>query len=155
MPYRSSDDPPDTPDALYKLAHGKHYKENDEPGAEAAYREVIERFPSTPEAGYAKSQLANIETSRAPKPQVAYEPPPLTVEQQITQRFSCSRCEHKECATKRLSMSGSGLSRLFDVQNNFYLAVACQQCGLTNFYDMNLLEERGGVTSAVIDLMFG
>ena len=139
---------------MYKKAHGKHYTEKDEEGAEAGYRQVIEMFPNTPEAGYAKSQIANIEKSRKPKIPIP-QAEPTTVEGKITARFCCSKCEHTGCSTKRLSMSGSGLSRLFDVQNNFYLAVACRQCGLTNFYDMNLLEKRGGITSAAIDLMFG
>ena len=137
---------------MYKRGHDAHYKNKDDGTAEAVYTELIAKFPGSPEAGYAQSQLKNITQSHEPH-EVSLEP--VTLEGKITARFSCARCEHKKCKTKRVAMTGSGLSRLLDVQKEFYLALTCQQCGLTNFYDLNLLEERGGISDAVFDLMFG
>lgn len=46
---------------LYKRAYEMHYTDKDYEGAVALYREVIERFPNSKEAGYAASQIENID----------------------------------------------------------------------------------------------
>ena len=152
MPYRTSDHQDEGPAQMYKRGHDAHYKKKDIETADAVYKELMEKFPGSPEAGYAKSQLDNMTQSYVPR-EVSLEP--VTLEGKITARFSCARCEHKECNTKRVAMTGAGLSRLLDVQKEFYLALTCQQCGLTDFYDLNLLEQRGEISDSIFDLMFG
>ncbi len=154
MPYRNDDSPPDDPVALYAKAHALHYKQKDEVAAKELYLLVIERFESSPEAGYARSQLKNIDKAKAPVIPTA-TPRELTTEEKIAKNYSCRDCNHKECSMKKVSMAGSGLTRVLDLQKNFYLALACEQCGATRFYDLNILEGRGGFKDSVIDLMFG
>ncbi len=140
---------------LYKEAHNIHYKDGDFSSAQVAYQRIIDEYPGSAEAGYADTQLRNIAKTLNPQPADFSTREPEDLEGRIRFRFECSRCEGKSCVTKRLALAGAGAARLFDVQNNFYLAVACQDCGSTEFYDLNVLEGRGGIASAVLDLLFG
>lgn len=49
---------------LFQKAYDLHYKKYDLELAEAHYKLVIEKFPDSPEAGYAKTQLRNLEEDR-------------------------------------------------------------------------------------------
>jgi hypothetical protein len=46
---------------IYQRAYEMHYTEKDYEGAVSLYREVIERFPMAKEAGYAATQIENID----------------------------------------------------------------------------------------------
>jgi predicted nucleic-acid-binding Zn-ribbon protein len=64
------------------------------------------------------------------------------VEGLLAQEFSCPRCEHKGARSERLSMSGTGLSRLFEVQPYRYAFVSCNNCGYTEVYNLRKLEGK-------------
>ena len=51
----------------------------------------------------------------------------------MTVNYECSKCNHRECETDEIRVSG-GLSRFFDVQNKRFTAVICIQCRYTEFY---------------------
>ncbi len=46
---------------LYKIAHALHYEKNQFQAALNLYRWLIELYPNSPEAGYAKNQIKDIE----------------------------------------------------------------------------------------------
>ncbi len=140
---------------LYKQAYDSHYKAKDLDAAEAGYEQVLEEYPDSPEAGYAKSQLENIEKARNPRVLDVSELEPDSLEGKIAARFVCGKCGGKHAKLKRVALPSAGLGRLVDVQNNFYLSVSCQGCGKAEFYDLNILEGRGGVLSSLLDLWFG
>jgi len=40
---------------------------------------------------------------------------------------------------EQLAMSGTGLSRLLEIQHHRYAFVSCQNCGYTEVYDLRVL----------------
>lgn len=77
-----------------------------------------------------------------------------SLETQFKRRFRCVRCGSKDALVKRLATSGTGLTRLLNVQNNRFLSVSCQKCALVEMFDLDVLEGRDGLTTA-LDLLFG
>jgi predicted nucleic-acid-binding Zn-ribbon protein len=53
------------------------------------------------------------------------------VDQALGQAFSCPRCGHHGAHVERLAMSGTGVSRLFEIQQYRYAFVSCHNCGYT------------------------
>jgi uncharacterized protein len=84
-------------------------------------------------------------------------PPPhpeeMTLDEQIEQAFVCSKCSSKSGQVKRLAMTGTGLSRIVDLQHNTYLAVSCRDCGFTQLFDLEVFEGKD-VWRSLIDLWF-
>ncbi len=46
----------------------------------------------------------------------------------------CPKCGNTEFDEKEVRMTGSGLSRFFDVQTERFDAASCRECGYTEFY---------------------
>lgn len=64
------------------------------------------------------------------------------VDEMLAQEFSCQRCDYRGGKVERLAMSGTGLSRLFEVQPYRYAFVSCRNCGYTEIFDLRILEGR-------------
>jgi predicted nucleic-acid-binding Zn-ribbon protein len=64
------------------------------------------------------------------------------VEELLAQEFVCTRCEHQGAHVERLAMSGTGLSRLFEIQPYRYAFVSCTNCGYTEAYNLRTLEGK-------------
>jgi len=62
----------------------------------------------------------------------------------------CVKCGSKDAGTKDVSMTGSGLAKMFDVQNNKFTVVYCKNCGYSEFYNQN-----ASLGSNVFDFFFG
>lgn len=62
----------------------------------------------------------------------------------------CIKCGSKDAGTKEVAMTGTGLSKMFDIQNNRFLVVFCKNCGYSEFYNKNM-----STASNVIDFFFG
>ena len=62
----------------------------------------------------------------------------------------CIKCGSKDAAMEEVAMTGIGLSKLFDVQNNQFRIVYCKNCGYTEFYKMD-----SSTAGNVIDFFFG
>jgi hypothetical protein len=60
----------------------------------------------------------------------------------------CPKCGHAEAETDDVAVTGTGFSRLLDVQNRAFRTVTCTNCGYTEFY-------RGRRPDEVIDLFIG
>jgi hypothetical protein len=60
----------------------------------------------------------------------------------------CPKCGHTDAEVDDIATTGTGLSRLFDIQNRRYRAVTCTRCGYTEFY-------KGRTPSEVVDLFIG
>ena len=60
----------------------------------------------------------------------------------LAQEFVCARCDHKGARVERLSMSGTGLSRLLEIQAHRYAFVSCTNCGYTEVYNLRMLEGK-------------
>jgi len=62
----------------------------------------------------------------------------------------CMKCGCTDAATESVAMTGTGFSKLFDVQHNEFLVVYCKNCGYSEFY-----KEESSEASNVIDFFFG
>lgn len=78
----------------------------------------------------------------------------MKVDDQLAQRFVCSKCGRRAGRTRRLAATGTGLSKLFDIQHNKFIAVSCSNCGFTEFYDPGVLEKQSHLGD-VLDVLFG
>ena len=47
----------------------------------------------------------------------------------------CLKCGSKNAAQKEIATTGTGLSKLFDLQHNQFLVVYCKDCGYSEFYN--------------------
>ena len=64
------------------------------------------------------------------------------VDELLAKEFVCPRCGHRGAQTERLSMSGTGLSRLLEIQAYRYAFVSCNNCGYTEVYNLQTLEGK-------------
>lgn len=62
----------------------------------------------------------------------------------------CIKCGSTEAGQKEVAMTGTGLSKMFDVQNNRFLVVYCKKCGYSELYNKD--SSLGG---NILDLFFG
>ncbi|GAD51704.1 hypothetical protein MBEHAL_0464 [Halarchaeum acidiphilum MH1-52-1] len=67
-----------------------------------------------------------------------------------TDDYGCPKCGHEDATTGSISTTGSGLSKMFDVQTNNFETVTCENCGYTELY--RDVRNRG---SDVVDVFFG
>ena len=64
------------------------------------------------------------------------------------QSYSCIKCHGTEYESGELRTSGSGISRIFNLQNQKYSTVSCNKCGYTELYKMD-----GSGFGNIIDLL--
>src|SRR5688572_11752800 len=76
-----------------------------------------------------------------------------SLEDQFRDRFECEQCGARRCRIKRVAMTGTGLSRVLDVQGNRYLSVSCESCGRAQLFDLDVLEGADKLAD-VLDLIF-
>jgi len=60
----------------------------------------------------------------------------------LASEFVCARCKEQGATVQRLAMSGTGLSRLFEIQPYRYAFVSCSNCGYTEVYNLATLEDK-------------
>jgi len=71
----------------------------------------------------------------------------------LAREFVCARCHQVGAHVERLSMSGTGISRLFEVQPYRYAFVSCKNCGYTEVYNLRMLDGKDDL-STFIDVLF-
>jgi hypothetical protein len=60
----------------------------------------------------------------------------------------CPKCGHTETEMDSIATSGTGLSKIFDVQNRSFTVVTCTNCGYSELY-------RRGSSGNLVDLFLG
>jgi predicted nucleic-acid-binding Zn-ribbon protein len=60
----------------------------------------------------------------------------------------CPKCGHEEVDVDEISTTGTGFTKLLDLQNRRFQAVSCANCGYTEFY-------RGYDGDVIVDLFLG
>ncbi|ATW28245.1 zinc ribbon domain-containing protein [Candidatus Formimonas warabiya] len=78
----------------------------------------------------------------------------MNLDHEIERRFVCAKCGNVRASVKRFAATGTGLSKLFDIQHNEFIAVSCQQCGFTELYNPEILEGKNNLSN-ILDLIFG
>jgi len=49
----------------------------------------------------------------------------MSLEEKLEQRFVCSKCKHRGASSKRIAATGTGISKLLDIQHNKFIALSC------------------------------
>ena len=78
----------------------------------------------------------------------------MSLDQQLAEQFKCEKCQNRGAQVKRIATTGTGLSKMFDIQNNTFVMVSCQTCGYTEVYNPDILERRSDV-GTILDILFG
>lgn len=63
-------------------------------------------------------------------------------DQLLSEKFNCPKCQHRGAHVERLAMSGTGLSRLLEIQAYRYAFASCNNCGYTEVYNLRTLEGK-------------
>ncbi len=71
----------------------------------------------------------------------------------LAQKFVCPKCSERGAHVERLAMSGTGLSRLFEIQQHRYAFVSCHNCGYTEIFNLRTIEGRDDLGS-LLDMLF-
>ena len=61
----------------------------------------------------------------------------------------CIKCGHTKVDVGEISTTGSGLSKMFDVQTNKFKVVSCSNCGYSELY-----RDVGSTGSDLADIFF-
>jgi predicted nucleic-acid-binding Zn-ribbon protein len=77
------------------------------------------------------------------------------IEREIESRFVCAKCHSTGAEVKSLAMSGTGLSRLLDLQHNRYVFASCSNCGFTEVYNLDILAYKTDDAMNILDIIFG
>ena len=76
-----------------------------------------------------------------------------STEGQLSEAFHCTKCSHRGAHVEKLSMSGTGLSRLFEIQPYRYAFASCHNCGYTEIYNLATLEGKDDLGD-ILDAIF-
>jgi predicted nucleic-acid-binding Zn-ribbon protein len=76
-----------------------------------------------------------------------------TTEQQLSAAFVCEKCDHQGAHVEKLAMSGTGISRLFEIQPYRYAFASCNNCGYTEIYNLKTLEGKDDLGD-ILDIIF-
>jgi predicted nucleic-acid-binding Zn-ribbon protein len=63
-------------------------------------------------------------------------------DQLLGEKFTCPKCDQHGAHVERLAMSGTGLSRLLEIQAYRYAFASCNHCGYTEVYNLRTLEGK-------------
>jgi predicted nucleic-acid-binding Zn-ribbon protein len=75
------------------------------------------------------------------------------VDEQLAEAFVCPKCNHRGAKVERLAMSGTGFSRLLEIQAHRYIFAACPNCGYTEVFDLAVLEDRDDL-GTLLEVLF-
>lgn len=75
------------------------------------------------------------------------------VEQALSDAFRCPKCNSQGAHVEKLSMSGTGISRLLEVQVYRYAFASCHNCGYTEVYNLRVLEGKDNL-GTVLEILF-
>jgi predicted nucleic-acid-binding Zn-ribbon protein len=76
-----------------------------------------------------------------------------TVEEALARAFICEKCNHLGGHVEKLAMSGTGISRLLEIQPYRYAYVSCDNCGYTEIYNLQILEGKDDL-GTVLEVIF-
>lgn len=71
----------------------------------------------------------------------------------LADQFVCAHCKHSGAKVEKLAMSGTGMSRFFDIQQYRYAFVSCTNCGYTEIFNLKVLEGHDNL-GTFIDILF-
>ena len=63
--------------------------------------------------------------------------------------YSCEKCDSTNFEEGKISTTGSGLSKFFNMQNNRFVTISCTKCGYTELFK----GDKSGVLSNIFDVL--
>jgi predicted nucleic-acid-binding Zn-ribbon protein len=75
------------------------------------------------------------------------------IEQKLETAFICAKCKSHGGHVEKLAMSGTGLSRLMEIQSYRYAFVSCNNCGYTEVYNLKKLEGKDKLGN-ILEILF-
>jgi len=66
------------------------------------------------------------------------------------EKKGCPKCGGRKAGTAEIATTGTGLTKLLDIQKNHFTVVYCKSCGYSELY-----YQKASTTSNVIDLFLG
>ncbi len=64
--------------------------------------------------------------------------------------WTCLKCQHDEYESDTLAVTGTGWSKLLDIQNRRFTTLTCTRCHFTELYKGSADQVRD-----ILDLLFG
>ena len=78
----------------------------------------------------------------------------MRIDEQLASVFRCPKCHHSGAVARRFAGTGTGITRLLDIQHNKFIALSCRNCGFTELYQPDVLEGAGNLGN-ILDVIFG
>jgi len=78
----------------------------------------------------------------------------MSIDEQLGVRFVCAKCKSTGGKSRRIAMSGTGLTKILDIQHNQFITVSCLNCGYTEVYNPEALEDKRQL-GTILDVIFG
>ena len=75
------------------------------------------------------------------------------LESQLAEAFRCPKCSHQGAQVEKLAMSGTGISRLLELQPYRYLFASCSNCGYTETYNLTTLQGKDDLGN-LLEILF-
>ena len=63
--------------------------------------------------------------------------------------YSCEKCNSPNFEEGKISTTGSGLSKFFNMQNNRFVTISCAKCGYTELFK----GDKSGILSNIFDVL--
>ena len=74
-------------------------------------------------------------------------------EQILAEQFVYSHCKHEGAVVEKLAMTGTGISRLLEIQHHRYAFVSCKNCGFTEVFNLKILVGKDNL-GTFLDVLF-
>ena len=76
------------------------------------------------------------------------------VDDELASKFVCEKCQNRGAHVERISASGTGLSRMLEIQTKRYLIASCTNCGYSETYHLSILEGKGDRVGSLLEVLF-
>ncbi len=77
----------------------------------------------------------------------------MDIETRLKSRYRCAKCNQRSANVRRIAATGTGLSKLLDIQHNSFISMTCGNCGYTELYDPKVLGESRQL-GTILDVLF-
>ncbi|OZM58097.1 hypothetical protein CIB95_00525 [Lottiidibacillus patelloidae] len=68
----------------------------------------------------------------------------------MSDQKGCVKCGCTTTTQKEIATTGTGLSKLLDIQHNKFIVISCTDCGYSELYN-----KKSSTAGNIVDLFFG
>ena len=77
----------------------------------------------------------------------------MSIKEQLAEAFICVKCSSQGGRAETLAMTGTGISRLLEIQHHRYVFVSCHNCGYTETYNLRTLQGKDSL-GTFLEILF-